>query len=145
MASQSVAGSVAKALVHVQRGIVRNGIVDDNGGYARYCGMGGDIFQNDGAGCDFGAGANGDAPQYFSPRSDKNSGFHDGMAVPFFLARAAQRDFMQDGDVVPDDGGFPYHETGGVVQQDAAADGGRRKAAHRWVATANTSLARLWN
>lgn len=84
--------------------------------------MGGDIFQNDGAGCDFGAGANGDAPQYFSPRADKNSGFHDGMAVPFFLARAAQRDFMQDGDVVPDDGGFPYHETGGVVQQDAAAE-----------------------
>ena len=40
--------------------------------------------------------ANGDAPQYFSPRADKNSGFHDGMAVPFFLARAAQRDFMQD-------------------------------------------------
>ena len=53
------------------------------------------------------------------------------MAIPFFLARAAQRDFMQDGDVVPDDGGFPYHETGGVVQQDAAADGGRRMDVHR--------------
>ena len=118
----------------------RNGIVDDNGGYARYRGMGGDIFQNDGAGCDFGAGADGDAPQYFSSRADKNSGFHNGVAIPFFPARAAQRDFMQDGDVVPDDGGFPTTKLvawSSRMPQPMVAAG--------WMSTANTSLARLWN
>ena len=48
------------------------------------------------------------------------------MAVLVLLAGAAERDVMQDRDVVVDHRGLAHHQTGGVVEEDAAADFGRR-------------------
>lgn len=48
------------------------------------------------------------------------------MAVLVLLAGAAERDAMQDRDVVVDDGGLAADETGGMIEEDAAADPGRR-------------------
>lgn len=42
----------------------------------------------------------------------------------FLFPGASQRDFMQDGDVVADDGGFPYHKPGGIGPMDATPDDG---------------------
>src|ERR1700737_399737 len=49
-----------------------------------------------------------------------------GMAILVLLAGAAQRDAVQDRDVVFDHGGLAAHEAGGVIEEDAAADPGCR-------------------
>ena len=48
------------------------------------------------------------------------------MTVLVLLAGAAERDAVQDRNVVLDDRGLAADKTGGVIEEDAAADGGRR-------------------
>lgn len=60
----------------------------------------------------------------FWPGSDEDSGADDGVAVAVFFAGAAEGDFVEDGDVVFDDGGFADDESGAMVEEDAAADAG---------------------
>ena len=60
------------------------------------------------------------------------------MAVPVFLAGAAERHVLQDRDVVLDHRGLADHEAGGVVEEDAAAD-----AAAGWMSHWNTDDERL--
>ena len=46
--------------------------------------------------------------------------------VAGFLAGAAQRDVLQDRDVILDDGGCPHHQPGRVVEEDPLPEAGRR-------------------
>src|SRR4029077_2194288 len=48
------------------------------------------------------------------------------MAILVLLAGATKRDPVQDRDVILDEGGFAADKTGGVVEEDTAADPGRR-------------------
>src|SRR6266852_6962074 len=47
-----------------------------------------------------------------------------GMAILVLLAGAAQRDAVQDRDIVFDHSGLADHETGGVIEENATADSG---------------------
>jgi hypothetical protein len=48
------------------------------------------------------------------------------MTVALLLAGAAEGDVLQHRNVVFDHGGLADHEPGGVVEEDAAPDAGRR-------------------
>src|SRR5690348_16792239 len=65
-----------------------------------------------------------DVAEYFCARSNQYTAADLGMAVLVFLAGAAERDTMEDRDVVLDDSRFTAHKTGGVVEEDTAADPG---------------------
>ena len=98
------------------------GFADDDGGHAGDGGVRRDIVEHHAAGADLGTGADFDAAEDFRAGADQHAGADDRMAVAGFLAGAAERDFMEDRDIVLDDRGFTDDEGGGVVEQDAAAD-----------------------
>ena len=60
------------------------------------------------------------------------------MAVAGFLARSAERDILQDGDVVVDGCSGADDKAGGVIEEDALADPRRG-----WMSVWNTSEERL--
>lgn len=113
-----------EVLVHVECGVGFARGADDDGRYARHGGVGRYVGEDDGGCGDFGALADFDAAEDFGPGSDEDSGADDGVAVAVFFAGAAEGDFVEDGDVVFDDGGFSDDESGAVVEEDAAADAG---------------------
>ena len=63
--------------------------------------------------------------------AQQNTRTHFRMPVAAILAGAAECDFMQDGNVVFNDGGLPGNEAGGVVQQNAVTDFCGRMNVHR--------------
>src|ERR1700688_1589639 len=79
-------------------------------------------FHHDGAGGDAGAMADLDIAENLRPRPDQYAMADLGMAVLVLLAGAAERDAVQDRDVVFDYRGLAAHEAGGVIEEDAAAD-----------------------
>ena len=87
------------------------------------CGTG---FDHHGAGGDARAMTDLDIAENFRARPDQHAVADLGMAVLVLLAGAAERDAVQDRDVVLDHGGLAADEAGGVIEEDAAADLGRR-------------------
>src|SRR5271156_2733743 len=85
-----------------------------------------DRLHHHGAGGDAGAMADLDIAENFGARPDQYAMADLGMAVLILLAGAAEGDAVQDRDVILDDGGLAADEAGGVVEEDAAADSGRR-------------------
>src|SRR6202035_2783733 len=65
-----------------------------------------------------------DIAENFRARPDQYAVADLGMAVLVFLAGAAKGDAVQDRDVVLDHSGLTADETGGVIEEDAAADHG---------------------
>src|ERR1700738_1243020 len=65
-----------------------------------------------------------DIAENLRTRSDQYAVADLGMTILVFLAGAAKRDAVQDRDVVFDHGGLTAHESGGVIEEDAAADPG---------------------
>ena len=63
-----------------------------------------------------------DIAENLRARPDHHAVADLGMAVLVLLAGAAERHAVQDRDVVFDDGGLAADKTGGVVEEDAAAD-----------------------
>src|ERR1700692_1545440 len=63
-----------------------------------------------------------DVAENFRARPDQDAAADLGMAVLVLLAGAAERDAVQDRDVVLDQGGLADHEAGGMIQEDAEAD-----------------------
>ena len=54
-----------------------------------------------------------------------------GMPVSTVLSRTAEGDFVQNGNIVLDDGRFPGHETSRVIKQNAFSDDGSRVNVNR--------------
>ena len=67
-----------------------------------------------------------DIAENFRARPDQHAVANLGMAILVLLAGAAERDAVQDRDVVLDHRGLAADETGGVIEEDAAADLRRR-------------------
>src|ERR1700733_2473575 len=65
-----------------------------------------------------------DIAENLRPRPDQYAMADLGMAVLVLLAGAAERDAVQDRNVVLDDSGLAAHEPGGMIEEDAAADPG---------------------
>ena len=63
-------------------------------------------------------------PRIFAPAPISTPWRIFGMAVLVLLAGAAERDAVQDRNVVLDHGGLAADETGGMIEEDAAADSG---------------------
>ena len=112
-------------LIHGARWLCAAGLADNFGGNPRY----GDVVRHrlhdDGAGCDAGAMADLDITENLGPCSDQHTAADLWMSVLVFLAGTAESNAMQDRDVVFDDSGFAAHESGGMIEKDAAADPGR--------------------
>src|SRR5256885_4481823 len=70
--------------------------------------------------------ANLDMAENFGARPDHHAVANLGMAVLILLAGAAEGNAVQDRDVVLDHGRLAADKTGGVVEEDAAADAGGR-------------------
>src|SRR3954471_4537600 len=67
-----------------------------------------------------------DVAENLCPRSYQHTATDFGMTILVFLASTAERDTMQDRDVVLDHSGFTAHKAGGVIEEDTAADPGGR-------------------
>src|SRR5262249_24066889 len=70
--------------------------------------------------------ANLDIAENLGARSDHHAVANLRMAILVLLAGAAERDAMQDRDVVLDDGSLAADEAGGMVEEDASPDAGGR-------------------
>src|SRR5882672_11952244 len=79
-----------------------------------------------GARGDAGAMADLDIAENFRAGADQYAVADFGMTVLVLLAGAAERDAVQDRNVVFDQSGLAAHEAGGVIEEDAAADPGGR-------------------
>src|SRR5436190_18623889 len=112
-------------LIHGARWLCAAGLADNFRGNPRY----GDVVRHrlhdDGAGRDAGAMADFDITENLGPCSDQHAAADFWMPVLVFLAGAAESYAMQDRDIVFDDSGFAAHESGGVIEKDAATDPGR--------------------
>src|SRR3954467_353446 len=67
-----------------------------------------------------------DVAENYRARADQHAVADFGMAVLVLLAGAAKRDAVQNGNVIFDHSGLANHESGGVIEEDAAADFGGR-------------------
>src|ERR1700692_3126534 len=63
-----------------------------------------------------------DVAENFRARPDQDAAADLGMAVLVLLAGAAERDAVQDRDVVFDHSGLTRDESGGMITEDAAAN-----------------------
>ena len=102
------------------------GLADDLGRNARDRDVVRHRFQHHRARRDARAMSDLDIAENFRARADHHAVADLRMAVPVFLAGAAERHAMQDRDVVFDDGGLADDESGGVIEENAAADFARR-------------------
>ncbi len=80
------------------------------------------VVQHDAAGADLRAFADFDVADDFAAGRQQHAAADLRMAVARFLAGAAERDRMQDRDVVFDDGRFADHDAGCVIEHDSGTD-----------------------
>src|SRR5256885_3318904 len=111
-------------LIHGARRLGAAGLSDDFRGHARHRHIMRHSLHHDGTGRDPRAMANLDIAEDFGAGPDHHAVANFWMAVLVLLAGAAERDAVQDRDVVVDHGGLAADEAGGVVEEDAAADHG---------------------
>ena len=83
------------------------------------------------AGADLGAGTNDDVAKNFRTRSDQHTLPDLGVPVAGFVSCAALRDRMEHGDILSHHRRFADHDTRGMVDHQATANGGRRVNIHR--------------
>ena len=102
------------------------GAADDLGGNARHRGVGGDGMEHHRAGGDPRAMADLDIAEDLGAGADEHAVADLGMTVAALLAGAAERHVLEHRHVVLDHRGRADHEAGGVVEEDAAPDPGRR-------------------
>ena len=99
---------------------------DQPGGVPHGGAPGRHVDEHHGPSSDLGAGADPDVAEDGRAGADEHAVADLGVPVAHRLARAAQRDVVEDGDVVAHDGRLPDDDARGVVEQDAPADGGGR-------------------
>src|ERR1044072_6414291 len=83
-------------------------------------------LHNDRPRCDARAMANLNVAENFRAGADHHAAANLGMAVLVFLAGAAERDVMEDRNIIVDYGGLTDHKSCGVIEEDALADPGCR-------------------
>ena len=98
------------------------GCADDHGGYAGDGDVGWYVFHDDAAGTDLGAFADLNITDNRRVRADQNAAANFRVAIAGVFARTPERDAMEYGDVIFDDGGFADHQSGSMVKHDATAD-----------------------
>lgn len=111
------------AMVHGGGGIFSGGAANA-GGDAGDGDVRGDILEDDTAGADLASLADGDIAEDFGTGTDEDAGADLGMAIAAGFPGTAEGNFMEEGDIVFDDGGFTDDDAGGVVEEDAGADAG---------------------
>ena len=67
-----------------------------------------------------------DVAEHLGTCADQHAMANLRVAILILFAGAAERHAMQNRDVVLDDGGLAADEAGGVIEEDATADPGRR-------------------
>ena len=110
------------ALVHVARRFGTAALADNAGRNAGNRLAGRDGFEHDRAGSHLGTRADLDIAEDLGACADEHAAPDLGMTVAVFLARAAQRHTLENGDVVLDDGGRADDKTRGMVEEYALAD-----------------------
>src|SRR5260370_38470574 len=111
-------------LIHGAGWFGATGLADDLGGNPCH----GDVVRpglpHHGAGGDAGTMADLDIAENFRAGPDQYAVADLGMAILVLLAGAAQRDAVQDRDIVFDHSGLAGHEAGGVITEKATAAAG---------------------
>jgi hypothetical protein len=79
---------------------------------------------------DLGTLADLDTAQKFGAGTDQDSGAHDGVTIPRYLACSPESDFMEDRNVVFDDRSLSSDEACPVVEENPASDPGCRMDIH---------------
>ena len=110
-------------LIHIRRRRL-NRPADGFGGNADHGNRRRHVGNDHAARTDFGVGTDADVAQYRSVRAYHHAVADFRMAVAAFLARAAERYAVQDGNIVAQHGGFARHETGGVVEHQPMTETG---------------------
>ncbi|PNT72731.1 hypothetical protein BRADI_2g48426v3 [Brachypodium distachyon] len=114
-------------MVHgLPRHVIALSPADEPGGVPHRRAPRGHVDEHHGPGTDLGAGANEHVAKNRGPGADEHAVPDLGVPVPHRLSRPAERDVVEDGDVVAHDGGLADDDAGGVVEEDALADGGGR-------------------
>lgn len=86
--------------------------------------VGGDILEDDAPGTNSGSDTDGDIAEDLCPGPDQHPVEDFRVTVAALLAGAAQGDFVENGDIVADNGGFSDNDARGVVEENALADDG---------------------
>ena len=110
-------------LIHIRRRRL-NRPADRFGGNADHGNRRRHVGNDHAARTDFGVGTDADVAQYRSVRAYHHAVADFRMAVAAFLARAAERYAVQDGNIVAQHGGFAGDETGGVVEHQPMTETG---------------------
>src|SRR6266496_5014968 len=109
-------------LVHGARRLGAAGLADDLRGHTRHRHIMRHRLHHHRAGGNPRAMADLDIAEDFGASPDHHAAANFWMPILVLLAGATERDAMQDRDVVVDHGGLAADESGGVVEEDAAAD-----------------------
>jgi hypothetical protein len=84
----------------------------------------GNGFEDNASGTDFRAFSYFDISEYFGSRADKNTAPHFGVPISAFFAGASEGDCVQNGDVIVYLSRFSNDKSGGVIEQNTAAERG---------------------
>src|SRR5262249_28006037 len=109
-------------LVHVLRGILRTGAIDQLCRHAHCSTSGGHGFEHHGARADARVFADFDVAQHLCTHREKHTAAHLWMAIPGLFAGSSEGDAMQHGDVVLNDGCLADDYTGRMIDHDPSAE-----------------------
>ena len=117
---------IGKTVIHREGGLGLLRAADNAGRDAGHGAMRRNVVEHDTSRTDFGSLPDFDISENLRPGADQDTFANFRVTVTCLLARPAERDFVQHGNVVLNDGRLADHDSRAMIDENAVADAGCR-------------------
>ena len=112
------------AMFHIESGCGFMRFSDGLGGDSGYTGVWRHIVENNTTGTNFGTDSDLDVAKNLGACPEQHTGAYFRVPVTAFFSSTSESDFVKDGDVIVNDGGFSGDKSGSMIEQYTRSDAG---------------------